>query len=197
MPEAMDKKAFTQAPSPVDLQLPTGSDAGRQAAEQPVHAAEHVGNTPVNLTYSPAMVLQQSQPPKDPTAPTADTKPASSYVNSLPQWAQNFVRSGSTTPVGITPPAPIAGVAREIASLPGIGAGSDGQTMDWSAPNRPQMAAQAAHRPAEVVFKEKSQDEERQRQSVRMSESELRRTADKIYQIIEDRIRRERRLLGL
>ena len=33
MPEAMDEKAFTQAPSPVDLQLPTGSDAGRQAAE--------------------------------------------------------------------------------------------------------------------------------------------------------------------
>jgi len=88
-------------------------------------------------------------------------------------------------------------VAREIASLPGNGAGSDGQIMDWSAPNRPQMAAQATHRPAEVVFKEKSQDEERQRQSAQMSESELRRTADKIYQIIEDRIRRERRLLGL
>ena len=192
-----EQKKLFQTPSPVDLQLPTGADAGQRAAEKPVQDAEHVGNTPVNLTYSPAMVLQQSQPPKDPTAPSADARPASSYVNSLPQWAQNFVRSGSTTPVGITPPAPIAGVAREIAALPGNGIGGDGQTMDWSAPNRPQMANQAAHRPAEVVFKEQNQEEERQRQSVHMSESELRRTADKIYQIIEDRIRRERRLLGL
>ena len=192
-----EQQKLFQTPSPVDLQLPTGADVGQRAAEKPVQDAEHVGNTPVNLTYSPAMVLQQSQPPKDPTAPAADARPASSYVNSLPQWAQNFVRSGSTTPVGITPPTPIAGVAREIAALPGNGIGGDGQTMDWSAPNRPQMAAQTAHRPAEVVFKEKSQDEERQRQSVHMSESELRRTADKIYQIIEDRIRRERRLLGL
>ena len=69
--------------------------------------------------------------------------------------------------------------------------------MDWSAPNRSQFAEQASRRPAEVVFKEKKQEDERQSRPVQMSESELRRTADKIYQIIEDRIRRERRLLGL
>ena len=55
----------------------------------------------------------------------------------------------------------------------------------------------STRRPAEVVFKEKSQEETQQSRPVQMSESELRRTADKIYHMIEDRIRRERRLLGL
>jgi len=159
---------------------------------------ENVSQSPVDLAYSPAIVLQQNQPPKYPVVPTADARSVSSYVDNLPKWAQNFVRNGGVSQTGITLPVPIAGVAREIASLPGTDIDGDKQQiMDWSAPNRAQMADQAARRPAEVVFKEKKQEEARQSKSVQMSESDLQRTADKLYQIIEDRIRRERRLLGL
>ena len=93
--------------------------------------------------------------------------------------------------------APMAGVAKDISTLSGGVIGGEGQSVDWSSPNRAQLMNQAAQRSAEVVFKEKSQEEDRQSRPVQMSESELRRTADKIYHIIEDRIRRERRLLGL
>jgi hypothetical protein len=91
----------------------------------------------------------------------------------------------------------LACIHKDISTLSGGVIGGEGQTVDWSSPNRAQLMNQAAQRPAEVVFKEKSQEEDRQSRPVQMSESELRRTADKIYHIIEDRIRRERRLLGL
>lgn len=50
-----------------------------------------------------------------------------------------------------------------------------------------------------MTYREKRKGEADQPQTpgqVRISEAEIQRTADKVYRIIEDRIRRERRRLG-
>ena len=81
------------------------------------------------------------------------------------------------------------GTARNIASLPSQG---EGDAVQWTAPNyRPPAAP--------MTYREKPGREERQagQQAPRISEAELQRTADRVYRIIEDRIRRERRRLGL
>ena len=77
------------------------------------------------------------------------------------------------------------GTARNIASLPSQG---EGDAVQWTAPNyRPPAAP--------MTYREKPGREERQ--APRISEAELQRTADRVYRMIEDRIRRERRRLGL
>ena len=77
------------------------------------------------------------------------------------------------------------GVARDIASLP-----RQGDTVAWTAPDyRPPQAA--------TVHREKGGGEGPQtRQEVRVSDAEIQRTADKVYRMIEERLRRERRRLG-
>ena len=51
---------------------------------------------------------------------------------------------------------------------------------------------------ATITHREKKQEEgPKAAQEVHISEAEIQRTADRVYRIIEDRIRRERRRLGL
>lgn len=80
------------------------------------------------------------------------------------------------------------GVARDIATLPPP---VPEDTVQWTAPN---------YRPPEapVTLREKSQpNKPSPAQEVRITEAEIQRTADRVYQMLEDRIRRERRRLGL
>ena len=56
-----------------------------------------------------------------------------------------------------------------------------------------------AYRPPEapMAYREKEQnDQTREAGEVRISDAEIRRAADKVYHMIEERIRRERRRLG-
>lgn len=80
------------------------------------------------------------------------------------------------------------GVARDIATLtPPV----PEDTVQWTAPN---------YRPPEapVALREKAQPTKPSpAQEIRISEAEIQRTADRVYQMLEDRIRRERRRLGL
>lgn len=141
----------------------------------------------VELSYlpqQPGAEQPQSAPP--PAQPAMDSE----YVRSLPGWAQNFLKEGrpgaETSGSGTQ-----MGVARSIATLP-TGTAQQEQ-VTWTAP----QANQANRRPAEITYKQKEEPQDQTAQTGRMSDSELRRTADKVYQMIEERIRRERRRLGL
>lgn len=139
---------------------------------------------PLSLTYGPA----QGNPSSPPSEPQTDGEPSpaeeSDFVRSLPDWARRFLKQ-SRTPSAASH---TMGVARDIASLP---ASQEPETTQWVAPNyQPPQAA--------ITHREKKQEERpRQAQEVQISEAEIQRTADRVYRIIEDRIRRERRRLGL
>ena len=150
---------------------------GARSAARPAAAPE-----PLELSYGP---VPAGAVPPDPaqTAGESASPAESAYVKSLPDWARRFLREGAAQSVQSM------GTARNIASLPAQG---EGDAVQWTAPNyRPPAAP--------MTYREKPGREERQagQQAPRISEAELQRTADRVYRMIEDRIRRERRRLGL
>ena len=82
------------------------------------------------------------------------------------------------------------GVARDISTLPGTAEGE--AAVQWTAPGYRPPAAPITHREHP-----RAEGQAGQRPSPRISEAELQRTADRVYRMIEDRIRKERRRLGL
>ena len=125
------------------------------------------------LAYLPVQTQQQSE------APPKKQAMDSSYIKTLPEWAQRFLQQNAepgsgaaahqTAPVGQQPP-------RQI---------------EWTAPNA--VPAGTPH----IVFKEQAPKETAQPpQAPRLSDSELRRAADKVYHMIEERLRKELRRSG-
>ena len=150
---------------------------GARSAARPAAAPE-----PLELSYGP---VPAGAAPPDPaqTAGESASPAESAYVKSLPDWARRFLREGAAQS------GQSMGTARNIASLPSQG---EGDAVQWTAPNyRPPAAP--------MTYRERPGREERQagQQAPRISEAELQRTADRVYRMIEDRIRRERRRLGL
>ena len=151
------------------FRAPSGASAGR-------------GAEPVELTYGPAApAAEPAGAPKQP--PAVHAAEESEYVRSLPDWARRFLRES-----GGQGGQSHMGTARDISALPRPTQGEE--TVQWTAPGyRP---------PAPITYREKNREAEtRQAAAPRLSEGELQRAADKIYRIIEDRIRQERRRLGL
>ena len=151
------------------FRAPSGASAGR-------------GAEPVELTYGPAApAAEPTGAPKQP--PAVHAAEESEYVRSLPDWARRFLRES-----GGQGGQSHMGTARDISALPRPAQGEE--TVRWTAPGyRP---------PAPITYREKNREAEtRQAAAPRLSEGELQRAADKIYRIIEDRIRQERRRLGL
>lgn len=161
-------------------------EAGRQEGDTPRGAGPSrkgrpgtgVGPEPVELAYGPANpggagageAAEDNGPPAE-----------SEYVRKLPDWARRFLRDGPGKE------GQSMASARNIATLPQPAAE---ETVRWQAPNYRPPAAPMAYR-------ERRQEEPRQNAAPRISETELQRTADRVYRMIEDRIRRERRRLGL
>ena len=151
------------------FRVPSGASAGR-------------GAEPVELTYGPAApAAEPAGAPKQ--SPAVHAAEESEYVRSLPDWARRFLRES-----GGQGGQSHMGTARDISALPRPAQGEE--TVQWTAPgSRP---------PAPITYREKNREAEtRQAAAPRLSEGELQRAADKIYRIIEDRIRQERRRLGL
>ena len=158
------------------LVLPTGERAPEAAGLPPAADRGGDGLRPVALTYVPAHL--GSPPPP----PALD----SDYVRSLPQWARDFLHSSPASPA--VPP--VVTTARPISSQPAPAA----EQVEWSAPalrRPPAPAAETALRQREEPRRDAA------RQPARLSDTELRRTADKVYQLLEARLRQERRRLGL
>ena len=167
-------------------------ESGREKRPLAVRLTQHTGARsaarpaavpePLELAYGP---VPAGAAPPDPaqTAGESGSPAESAYVKSLPDWARRFLREGAAQS------GQSMGTARNIASLPPQ---AEGDTVQWTAPNyRPPAAP--------MTYREKPGREERQagQQAPRISEAELQRTADQVYRMIEDRIRRERRRLGL
>ena len=156
--------------------------AGAVPSGEGAELAHRAGPEPVELTYGPAAPAAESAGASKPP-PAGHAAEESEYVRSLPDWARRFLREsggqGGQSPMG---------TARDISALPRPAQGEE--TVRWTAPSyRP---------PAPITYREKNREAEtRQAAAPRLSEGELQRAADKIYRIIEDRIRQERRRLGL
>ena len=153
------------------------TEANQSHAGTPVFPVE-----PVPLTYGPVQGGAGGESQATSRSPDAPEQEESEYVRNLPDWARNFLKnswneSGSSGAMG---------VAREIAVLP-----QPEEQVQWTAPNY--------HPPeASVVYREKEKSvQPPSRREPQISETELQRTADRVYRMIEERIRRERRRLGL
>ena len=136
---------------------------------------------PVALTYGPAQSTTGPVTPHQPEETPRTEMEESDFVRSLPEWARSFLKKGGAAQQTM-------GVVRDIAvSQPQETA----DQIQWTAPNYHPPAAPMAYR-------EKPREEQpRESRPARISETELQRTADRVYRILEERIRRERRRLGL
>ena len=156
----------------------------RRTAERASGGSAAAGPAPVELAYGgtgDARTDEQSR-----TQP-AGSVAESEYVKSLPDWARRFLKEGAGS----------LGTAGSMAvtSIPDTGKTQNKkpQMMEWTAPGYQPTP------PAETQFKELRPPEDTGEQTgeVHISDAEIRRTADRVYKMIEDRIRRERRRLGL
>lgn len=155
--------------APAPLELTYGGTAQHPASGIPVPAAK--GQEPVQGSME------------------------SDYVHNLPDWARRFLREGApqTREEAVrrldAGRKQTMGTAQNIAVLPSFSEEA-GTAFQWTAPD--------TRAPAPVEYREpRRQQELSQPQSIRISEAEVQRTADRVYRIIEDRIRRERWRLGL
>ena len=134
---------------------------------------------PLTLSYGPVQPAA-SPPPPAPAAGQVQQAEESEYVRSLPDWARRFLRESA--------PGTAMGVARDIATLPQP---APEETIQWTAPNyRPPEAPVTLREPSQPARSGPAQE-------VHITDAEIQRTADRVYQLLEDRIRRERRRLGL
>ena len=119
------------------------------------------------LAYLPVQTQQQSE------APPKKQAMDSSYIKTLPEWAQRFLQQNAEPGSG----AAAHQTAPAGQQLP--------RQIEWTAPNA--VPAGTPH----IVFKEQAPKETAQPpQAPRLSDSELRRAADKVYHMIEERLRK-------
>ena len=176
-------------PAEMDLNLPGGAGTGAFPADLSAPRPEiaETGGTrndwedfrPEPLTYGPGQPVSTPQTEGGGQPGTEE----SAYVRSLPDWARRFLQDGPPRGQGTQ----TMRVARNIASL---SQPAEEDSIQWTAP---------AYRPPEapMAYREKEQnDQTREAGEVRISDAEIRRAADKVYHMIEERIRRERRRLG-
>lgn len=131
-----------------------------------------VDNQPDDLRY----LAPESTPQADPAVRAAAK--SSDPVEQLPEWAQRFFQQSGSTP-SVMQPAVTKPVQRPAAP----------QQIEWTAPG-------VAMRPANLVYQDTSAKTQPQQQPARLSDHELRRAADKVYRMIEERLRKEMRRSG-
>jgi len=110
----------------------------------------------------------------------------SAYVKNLPEWAQTFLKNGYQ---------PGSKNVRETApaAQPSAPQGIQQQAqISWSNPRAEAMRSQSV--PVQEIALKKNEPKEPE--TARISEAEIRHTADRVYKIIEERLRKERRRNG-
>ena len=143
---------------------------------------------PPELVYAAAPAGAEQTPEETPARPT-EKAPSPDRMEDLPQWARELLEQS-----GVTDSAQQNRILRSI-SAPGAQAGQ----ISWSAPGAGMVgkeASPAAVRPVELSFKEPGQPTEESEYRFPISDAELQRTADRVYRIIEERLRRELRRSG-
>lgn len=129
---------------------------------------------------APLVYARMTTPLQRPQAEEGKQLPEESeYVRQLPDWARKFLRQGAGSGTGASPAAMAA-----PASQPS----SPAEKIHWTAP---------AYAPTAPIAYKESSAPPKSASAPAISDSDLTRAADQVYQMIEDRIRRERRRLGL
>ena len=168
---------------PVQTTLVRPQQAGNTAAVRPMETFTDAALQPGETASRRAAVMdgnELSYLPLQPAEQKTDQK-ASSQASALPDWAQRFLQQ----PVGADRQNTqrFSAVQQQPAAVP------PGQ-IEWTAPG-------AVPKAAPIVFRENKQPEAQHPAApARLSDSELRRAADKVYRMIEDRLRRELRRSG-
>ena len=182
--------AGAESQPPADLLLNRPGSAGEigfsggQMAQAPMagESTRPAGAAPFQpepLTYGPGQPADARQ--SQGAAPRQSGGAVD--LQNLPDWAKRFLREGAPTgPSGRT-----MGVARDIASLPPP---ETGDSVHWTAPSYQPPEAPMAYREREQAPQRRESGE------IRISDAEIQRTADQVYRLIEERLRRERRRLG-
>lgn len=139
------------------------------------------------LTY--AASRPQAQPAMGP-APKGGEKAApaqagyseSPYVQSLPGWARDFLRDSFEPTKQSQPAQPMPGAS------PARPQSQPASQMVWTAPGYTGATARMTH---------KKKPEPQETPPLRFSDAEIRRMANQVYTIIQDRLKRDQRRLGL
>ena len=124
-----------------------------------------------------------AQPPAEPSAvPPAQQ---SGRPEALPSWAKELLEQSGVTDT-----------VKQSAVFHGRSAASETRQITWTAPGLPgRQNDTAPGSPAGSAFRERGAAEEPSPRKP-VSDAELQRTADKVYKIIEERLRRELRRSG-
>lgn len=168
---------------PVQTTLVRPQQAGNTAAVRPMETFTDAALQPGETASRRAAVMdgnELSYLPLQPAEQKTDQK-ASSQASALPDWAQRFLQQPAGADRQNTQR--FSAVQQQPAAVP------PGQ-IEWTAPC-------AVPKAAPIVFRENKQPEAQHPAApARLSDSELRRAADKVYRMIEDRLRRELRRSG-
>ncbi|MBS6640346.1 MAG: hypothetical protein KH295_04760 [Clostridiaceae bacterium] len=168
---------------PVQTTLVRPQQAGNTAAVRPIETFTDAALQPGETASRRAAVMdgnELSYLPLQPAEQKTDQK-ASSQASALPDWAQRFLQQPAGADRQNTQR--FSAVQQQSAAVP------PGQ-IEWTAPG-------AVPKAAPIVFRENKQPEAQHPAApARLSDSELRRAADKVYRMIEDRLRRELRRSG-
>ncbi len=150
------------------------------------------------LTYA-ASRPQAPQPQAGGAAPRGGEKAApaqggyreSPYVQSLPGWARDFLRDSfeptkQSQPAQPKPGGPAA--QGQPSASPARPQSQPASQMVWTAPGYTGATARMTH---------KKKPEPQETPPLRFSDAEIRRMANQVYTIIQDRLKRDQRRLGL
>lgn len=169
--------------NPGAFPIPAAPEEGAIPAPAPVQEAEMLPELS-ELVYAATARSGDYGEGETPARPTR--KAQEDKNDSLPVWAKELLEQAGVTDT-----------AQQAAAFRGKLDGASGsRQISW---NAPQAAAPSRSReitqPAELSFKERSQREETASQP-RITEAELQKTADRVYRILEERLRRELRRSG-
>ena len=173
---ALNQQTGEPASAPAAV-LDSVPESGKVVGEK--RPRELVQPKPVPLTYGPIQTAAGPNSSGQAAENTHLQPEESDYVRSLPEWARTFLKNGG----GDSHAPQTMGVARDIA----VSQPETGGMVQWTAPRYHPPETPMAYREKE---RKKPTWENR---PVRISDMEIQRTADRVYRIIEERNRRERR----
>ncbi len=177
---AQNVRSLLHTPEPGARPTGRAEEAAPGELAFPVPGPE--ATAPAELVY--AALPQGGEPAPEETALRPVEKAArEDPAESLPPWARELLEQNG------------GGDAVQKTILPS-GTTASPRQITWTAPGAmPGQPARTASGPAEISFKEPRQAEENEYRTP-ISDAELQRTADKVYRLIEERLRRELRRSG-
>ena len=175
---------------------PDAVRSGRQTAEQAAQDAqkpqdadrialpvEDAVNTPKQPELFFATPTVGGQPPEDPTAAASEKVSQSDKASALPTWAKELLEKSG-----------VSSAEQQSAAFNWNSGSSRSKQVNWTAPTAMPQQSDPNGR-TELSFKEpREAGQGPARQQI--DDAEIQRTADKVYKIIEERLRRELRRSG-